>query len=246
MPRIYLSPSTQESNYYVNGGTEEQYMNLLCDQVIPYLDASGVSYTRNDPQQTAAAAIRQANAGEYGLYAAFHSNAAPEGQYGTKRGIDAYYYPASSKGNYAAQLFVQQLKQVYPLPQRVRIVPTTTLGEVTRTRAPSVLLEIGYHDNVNDANWIKENLAAIARALSVAIMTYFDLPLAEPQQPQAASVSLVSGTLNLRSRPSRNSSVLASIPNGSTLTVIGTLPNWYVVRYGSLTGYVAQSYVKLR
>ena len=27
MPIIYLSPSTQEWNYYVNGGTEEEYMN---------------------------------------------------------------------------------------------------------------------------------------------------------------------------------------------------------------------------
>ena len=28
MPTIYLSPSTQEFNPYVNGGNEEYYMNL--------------------------------------------------------------------------------------------------------------------------------------------------------------------------------------------------------------------------
>ena len=60
MPSVFLSPSTQENNYYVNGGTEEQYMNLVCDRVIPYLNASGISYTRNDRNQSAAAAIRQA------------------------------------------------------------------------------------------------------------------------------------------------------------------------------------------
>ena len=42
MPIIYLSPSTQEWNYYVNGGTEEEYMNLLADKMVPYLDASGI------------------------------------------------------------------------------------------------------------------------------------------------------------------------------------------------------------
>lgn len=31
MPIIYLSPSTQENNLYVNGGTEEQWMNRLAD-----------------------------------------------------------------------------------------------------------------------------------------------------------------------------------------------------------------------
>ncbi|MBS6510172.1 MAG: DnaB-like helicase C-terminal domain-containing protein [Clostridiales bacterium] len=35
MPIIYLSPSTQENNYYVTGGTEEYYMNLLADAMVP-------------------------------------------------------------------------------------------------------------------------------------------------------------------------------------------------------------------
>ena len=35
MPIIYLSPSTQEYNNYVNGGTEELYMNLLADKMVP-------------------------------------------------------------------------------------------------------------------------------------------------------------------------------------------------------------------
>ena len=42
MPTLYLSPSTQENNYYVNGGTEEQYMNLLADKMVLFLDASGI------------------------------------------------------------------------------------------------------------------------------------------------------------------------------------------------------------
>ncbi len=37
MPVIYLSPSTQENNRYVNGGTEEEWMNRLADAMEPYL-----------------------------------------------------------------------------------------------------------------------------------------------------------------------------------------------------------------
>lgn len=62
MPIIYLSPSTQENNYYVTGGTEEQYMNLLADKMIPYLGASGIRYTRNTPEMTAASSIAASNA----------------------------------------------------------------------------------------------------------------------------------------------------------------------------------------
>ena len=42
MPIIYLSPSTQENNLYVNGGTEEEWMNRLADAMEPYLTASGI------------------------------------------------------------------------------------------------------------------------------------------------------------------------------------------------------------
>ena len=52
MPRIYLSPSLQEYNQFVNGGTEEEYMNLIADAMEPYLIASDIEFTRNDPSQT--------------------------------------------------------------------------------------------------------------------------------------------------------------------------------------------------
>ena len=35
MPRIYLSPSTQEGNFYVTGGTEESYLNRIADEMEP-------------------------------------------------------------------------------------------------------------------------------------------------------------------------------------------------------------------
>ena len=49
MPKVFLSPSTQEWNKYATEGNEEQYMNLLADLMEPYLLSSGISFTRNDP-----------------------------------------------------------------------------------------------------------------------------------------------------------------------------------------------------
>ena len=43
MPKIYLSPSTQEGNQYVTGsGSEERNMNLLADALVPYLVSNGI------------------------------------------------------------------------------------------------------------------------------------------------------------------------------------------------------------
>lgn len=86
MPIIYLSPSTQENNVFVNGGTEEEYSNLLADKMTPFLDASGIRYTRNTPEMTAATSIAASNAGSYDLHLALHSNASPAGSYGENRG----------------------------------------------------------------------------------------------------------------------------------------------------------------
>ena len=59
MPIIYLSPSTQDWNPYVTGsGSEEYWMNRIADAMEPYLRANGIRYRRNDPDTSAAAAIR--------------------------------------------------------------------------------------------------------------------------------------------------------------------------------------------
>ena len=64
MPSLFLSPSVQQFNPYVNGlGSEEYYMNLIADAMEPYLYASGISFTRNDPDAPLSQAIALSNAG---------------------------------------------------------------------------------------------------------------------------------------------------------------------------------------
>ena len=58
MPSVYLSPSLQEYNPYIDGGNEEYYMNLIADAMEPYLRASGIDFRRNDPDMTLSQAIQ--------------------------------------------------------------------------------------------------------------------------------------------------------------------------------------------
>ena len=99
---------------------------------------------------------------------------------------------------------------------------------------------------LKNADLTIDDLDAIAQAVASGILRYFDLPLVPPQEPQGAYAALGSGVLRLRARPSVQARVLANIPNGGELTVVGTLEGWYVVQYGRLTGYAAAPYVKLR
>ena len=241
MPIIYLSPSTQEFNPYAGGGNEEQYMNLIADAMEPYLASSGIRFVRNTPEMTAASSITASNSGNYDLHLALHSNASSSGN---ARGIEAYYYPTSADGRRFAEIAARNLQLIYPVPNGTRFVPTTTLGEVRRTNAPGVLLEIGYHDNPQDAEWIRSNVNNIAENLVLSLTEYFGIPFNYPQPIYVASVVTRGSNLNVRYSPSITSSGVGSIPNGQEVTVYATLPNWSLVGYNGVVGYVNSAFLQ--
>lgn len=245
MPIIYLSPSTQENNLYVNGGSEEEWMNRLADAMVPYLDATGIRYSRNTPDMTAASSIRASNAGNYDLHLALHSNASPEGSYGQNRGVLVFHYPGSVQGTQAATILADHLKEIYPIPKLVRIEPTRTIGEVRLTRAPSVFLELGYHDNLDDAVWVQSNLDLIARTIVKALAEYFKIPFLTPNAPRQGVVDVNWGYLNIRSRPSLSAPVIAKAYDGATLTILNQWQDWYLVSFDGTEGYASADFITL-
>ncbi len=247
MPNIYLSPSTQEYNPYITGsGSEEYWMNRIADAMEPYLRANTIRFTRNTPEMTAASSIAQAARGSYDFYLALHSNASGDGSSeGRVRGIIAFYYPTSTNGRRAADIFVENLKEIYPLPALVTARATTALGEVRQPKMPAVLLEIGYHDNTADALWIQENVQNIAENLSRSMTEYFALPFIYPMTPRTGTVVTEESALNVRSFPSLSGQVVGSVPREAQLTVYGRYDGWYSIGYGNLAGYVRSDYVRV-
>ena len=177
MPQVFLSPSTQEYNPYVDGGNEEYYMNIIIDAMIPYLDSSGITWGRNDTSGSFLDSIRKSNSDSYELHLALHSNASPPQSAGRARGSQVYYYPYSIGGKRAADIFANGLKEIYPLPEKVETVPTTTLGEIVRTKAPAILIELAFHDNREDAEWIRDNIGAIAENLALSTGDYLGVEI---------------------------------------------------------------------
>ncbi len=248
MKCIYLSPSVQQFNQYVNGGNEEQYMNLVADSVAKYLTEYGICYTRNRPEMSVGEIITESNGGNYALHLAIHSNAAPEGLSGEVRGSEVYYYPTSEKSALLAQIVANNLRTIYPNPQDVSTRTTRSFAELRRTKAPAVLVEVAYHDNEEDANWIKENIDEIGRVLALSVKEYLDemceCDLNDDGKTYLRVVTM-GGRLNLRERPNINSRVIDSIPNGTTVEVLDCEGKWYKVLYNGKEGYVFKLYTAI-
>ena len=180
MPKIYLSPSVQEFNHYVDGGNEEYYMYLIADAIEPYLRANGIEFDRNQPEMTLSQVIADSNAQPYELHLAIHSNASPESSAGQNTGAEIYYYPTSVNGKRFAEIIANNYKPVYREPGEVRVIPSAGLAELRRTKAPAVLIEVGYHDNREEAQWIRDNIDNIARSLAKSVAEYFNMEFKEP------------------------------------------------------------------
>ena len=246
MPIVFLSPSTQEWNPYADGtGNEEMVMNLLATEMEPYLRASGISYIRNDPERNVAGAIADSNAGKFDVHLALHSNAAPEQFAGMLRGIDVYYAPSSRDSELLATIIANNLQRIYPLENQVTARPTNRLGEVLRTKAVAVLAEIGYHDNLEDVEWIQKNLKQIAMTLVLSLTDYFGIPFINETEPFYGTVETNGSRLNLRDYPALSGTILTQIPDDTQLILYGETDGWFVTTYNGKTGYVSGEYLRL-
>ncbi len=243
MPKVFLSPSTQEGNPYATSGNEELYMNLLADRIEPYLRSSGIMFVRNNPSQNVDGAIQDSNAAYYDVHLALHSNAAPERLSGRLRGIDIYFAPKSKDSEFLANIIANNLKSIYPLPDKVNAVPTATLGEVLRTKAVAVLCELGYHDNYADEAWLKNNLDAIAKNIVRSLCDYFGIPFICPTAVRWGTVVTDGSGLNIRKFPDISSAIIGSIPNEGIVMINGETNGWYVVNYNGTIGYSSSEFI---
>ena len=161
--RVYLSPSDQRSNVYAVGDTTEA---IQCGRIAwackAALERSGVVVMlgQYDTMQNRVAASNRFKAD---LHVPIHSNACNGKATGTH--LFCYSSDRNSAGYKACQAVLGVLGPVTPgAPDVVRAYPA--LYEVKHPAAPTVYIEVDFHDVPVVAAWIIANTTVIGEAIA--------------------------------------------------------------------------------
>lgn len=171
--KIYLSPSSQESNIGLSGGyIEEKVMNEITDILYPELIRHGLEVKRNNPALLFWQHVIESNAWKPDYHIAIHSNAVGSNTQATARGCMVFTYDpnVNALDTQMAKSIYKYLEPLTPVDDRGILSGKDTLSEISDTVAPAVLIEIDFHDNPDGATWIIGNVAKIANAILVGIL----------------------------------------------------------------------------
>ena len=165
---IYINPSVQYDNLYAdNLGNEGQYMNQISIILTKLLkeNTNIEVYCNNDmPRKSLSKSVRESNSLEVDYHLALHSNA------GGGSGSEGWYTKSSYK---FTKSIIDSLQDVLPYKTRGLKNGQKSLYELKATYASASLIEILFHDDVNQALFIINNQEEIAHAIYEGIISYF-------------------------------------------------------------------------
>lgn len=166
---IYLNPSVQTKNMYINNlGSEAENMRDIAKlmykelKLVSYIDIeaniakNGLSLSQS---------VNQSNSRKRHIHFALHSNAG--GGQGTE------IYTKGSNKTFATTMYESFLE--LGNFKRRGVKDGTHLYEIKNVKADHVaLIEFAFHDNLKEAKFIVENKALIANQMVKSILKYID------------------------------------------------------------------------
>lgn len=181
-PVIYLSPSTQEENEGVKEAgytTEKEMMHKIADFVYDTLKEEGFEVIYNKSVSSYKEAIKDSRKYDVDLHLAIHSNSSSESAKGSHTGIETWIYDDKDDITLElAELLQNNLFSIYYKKTGNRGVKfssqTIPLAETNPENVNhGILIEVAFHDNLEDATWITKNVQKIGLNLAKTIISYF-------------------------------------------------------------------------
>lgn len=166
--KIYISPSSQPANVYAVGDTNEQEQ---CRKIAAALEGelarcgfeakaglTGTMYTRT----------AESNAFGAALHLPIHTN----GFNGTVAGLRIMVFKKGGEAEQIAKAIMDTLAPITPGASD-GISEYPGLYEIKNSKAICVYIEVGFHDNPEEAQWIIDHTQDIAAAICKGLCSHY-------------------------------------------------------------------------
>lgn len=183
--KIYLSPSEQPDNVYAYGNTNEK---VQCRKISAVAEEALKRNGFEVINATATSlAVRCAEANNWGanLYVPIHTNAFN----GKVSGTRLFCYSTSGEGYKACKAVYDVLAPLTP-GKSENITTRPELYEVKNPLAPTVYIEVDFHDVPDVAKWIIEHTEEIGEAICKGICNHYGVTYKEKTVNKQYRVSM--------------------------------------------------------
>ena len=178
MFKVYLSPSDQTKNTYSYGNTTEA---IVCGKIAEAcrkaLVRCGVE-VKVGQYDTMAKRCKESDDFGADIHVPIHTNAFNEKVGGTR----IFCYDLKGKGyEYAKKIFAVLAPVTPGTSENVKAYPD--LFEVKTPKAPTVYIEVDFHDVPEIAKWLTENTTVIGETIAKGICAALGVKFKEVQAP---------------------------------------------------------------
>ncbi len=169
MKKIYISPSDQTGNRYAAGDTNEAVQcRKIAAALVTALVRCGFAAMTN-VEDDMYGRVRQSNEWGADLHLCVHTNA----HNGAVKGTRLFCYEPDGEGYRACRAVLDALAPI--TPGESDNITIWHFYEVRCAHAPTVYLEVAFHDNQEEAAWIIANTQAIAEAVCRGICSHYGM-----------------------------------------------------------------------
>lgn len=177
--KIYFSPSDQTGNRYATGNTNEaEQCRKIALAAVAAAKRCGLEAKTNTADNSDDAMynrVSESNTWGADLHIPIHTNAFN----GQVKGTRMFCYAFGGEGHKACQAIMNTLSPVTP-GSSDNIKEWPGLYEVRAAYAPTVYIEVGFHDNAEESAFIISHTSEIAEAIVKGICAYFGVKYVAP------------------------------------------------------------------
>lgn len=182
MAKIYISPSSQPANTYAYGNTNEQEQcRKIATALKKELDRCGFN-SKAGLNGTMYSRVYESNEFGADLHLPIHTNACD----GKVAGLRIFVYKKGGEAEKIAKAIDAELAPITPGTSD-GISAQPQLYEVKNSKGLCVYIEVGFHDNKEEAKWIIEHTQDIAVAIAKGLCKHYGVKYVAADSKPAAT-----------------------------------------------------------